>query len=152
MIAYNAKVLEEDTVSYTILESSDVIAPYSLGYKGSNFKIFSDKNSYRLFYMRLHIDEVPKPLTPSVDFETKRVLFISYGKYRNAGCLIKLLNIYIKNDVLIVEADNFLIPNLTQLVTHCYLLVLVPNEGYKRAELRNSKGEVLENAIIRPLK
>ena len=152
MIVYNAKELEEDTVSYTILESSDVIAPYFLGYKGPNFKIFSDKKSYRLFYMRLHIDEVPKPWTPSVDFEKNSVLFISYGKYRNAGCSIKLLNIYIKNNVLVVEADYFLIPKLTQLVTHCYLLVLVPKGGYKRAELRNSKGAVLENEVISPFK
>ena len=152
MIAYNAKVLEENTVSYTIIESSNVVAPCFLGYKGPNFKIFSDKKSYRLFYIRLHIDDVPKLWTPSVDFEKNGVLFISYGKYRNDGCSIKLLNIYIKNDVLIVEADNFLIPNLTQLVTYCYLLVLIPKEGYKRAELRNSKGEVLENAVIRPLK
>jgi hypothetical protein len=94
--------------------------------------------------MGLHIDEVPKPEAPYVDFTKNRVLYVSFGKYRTAEYSIKLLNVYIKNNILIVEAD-FLTPSifhLDQVTTHYYLLLQVPKEGYERAELRNSKGEL----------
>ena len=94
--------------------------------------------------MGLHIDEVPKPQAPYVDFTKNRVLYISFGKYRTAKHYIKLLNVFIHNNILIVEAD-FLSPgilHIDRVVTHYYLLIQVPKEGYKRVELRNSKGEL----------
>ena len=87
------KVTEKETISYTILESNRVVPPGYLGYRGSPFKIISENKGYRSIYMGLHIDEVPKPQAPSVDFTKNRVLYISFGKYRTAEHSIKLLNI-----------------------------------------------------------
>lgn len=153
LLVYSAKVPEKETVSYTILESNDVIPLDYLGYKGLPFKILSENKRYRSIYMGLHIDEVPKPQAPSVDFTKNRVLYISFGKHRTAGHSIKLLNIYIKNNILIVEAD-FLSPStvfLDRMITHYYLLLQVPKEGYKRAELRNSKGELRGSEVLHNL-
>ncbi len=104
--------------------------------------------------MGLHIDEVPKPQAPFVDFTKNRVLYISFGKYRTIGHSIKLINIYIKNNILIVKAD-FLSPNaviLDRETTHYYLLIQIPKEEYKRVELRNSKGELKEWAVLHQIK
>ena len=93
LFVYSAKVPEKETISYTILESNRVVPPGYLGYRGSPFKIISENKGYRSIYMGLHIDEVPKPQAPSVDFTKNRVLYISFGKYRTAEHSIKLLNI-----------------------------------------------------------
>jgi hypothetical protein len=147
---YCAKVPEKEAVSYTILESNDIIPLGYPGYKGLPLKILSKNKRYRSIYMGLHIDEVLKPQAPFVDFTKSNVLFISFGKHRTTGHSIKLINIYIKNNILIVEAD-FLSPNmvlLDRVITHYYLLLQVPKEGYKRVELRNSKGELRESAVL----
>lgn len=146
----SAKVPEKESVSYTILESNRAIPVDFLGYRGLPFKIFSEHKRYMSTYMGLHINEVPKPLAPLVDFTENRVLYISFGKYRYAKRYIKLINVYIENNVLIVEAD-FLSPGILykdRVITHYYLLLQVPKEGYERAELRNSKGELRAWEVI----
>ena len=147
---FSAKVPEKQTVPYTILELNDVIPADFLGYRGSPFKILSENKGYRSIYMGLHIDEFPKSQAPYVDFTKNRVLYISFGKYRTAEYSVKLLDAYIKNNILIVEAD-FLTPSMVlrdPVITHYYLLLQVPKEGYVRAELRNSKGELRDWDIL----
>ena len=147
---YCAKVPQIETVPYIILESNDIITPGYLGYKGLPFKILSENKRYRSIYMSLHIDEVPKPQAPFVDFTKNRVLYISFSKYRTMGHSIKLINIYIRNNILIVKAD-FLSPYaviLDRVTTHYYLLIQIPKEGYHRVELHNSKGELKEWAVL----
>ncbi|UCB44918.1 MAG: protease complex subunit PrcB family protein [Spirochaetota bacterium] len=145
--AFYGKAPEKQTVSYNILESDDVAA---LDYRKPKVDIISDIKSFQSYYMRLHSNQVPKPKAPSVIFPKNRVLFVSFGKQNSAGYSIELLNVYIRNDVLIAEAqllspfkDDF----QAQVITHPYLLITVPKEGYKRVELRNSKGETLTSAV-----
>jgi len=149
----SAKVPVKETVSYTILELNDIIPPAFLGYRGLPFKILSENKRYQSIYMGLHIDEVPKPQAPYVDFTKNRVLYISFGKFRTAEHYIKLLNIYIENNILIVEADfiSTTTVSLDRVITHYYLLLQVPKEGYKRAELRNSKGELRRWEVLHNL-
>ncbi len=142
LLVYNAKAPEKETVSYTILESNDVELLHYIGYKGPKLEILSDNKRYRIFYLRLHIDEDPKSQAPSVDFTKNRVLFISFGKSRNAVYSIKCLNIYIQNNILIVKTD--LSPPeydfLSSVITHHYLLIMLPKDGYKGVEWRDSRG------------
>jgi hypothetical protein len=142
-------VPDKEAVSYTILESNDVEHLHYIGYKGPKLKILSDKRSYRFFYLSLHTDEVPKPRVPSVDFNKNRVLFISFNKTRDASYSIKRLNIYIQNNILIVKTE--LSPPeydfLSRAIRHHYILILVPKNGYKRVEWRNSGGERLWKTI-----
>ncbi len=146
--AFNAQTPEKETVSYNVLETDDVAA---LDYKKPTIEILSDRNSFQSYYTRLHSHQVPKPQAPSVIFPRNRVLFISFGTQKTAGYSIELLNVYIRNDILIAEADllspfkdNF----QAQVITHPYILVIVPKEGYKRVELRNSRGEMLASALL----
>ena len=142
LLVYNAKVPEKETVSYTILESNDVEPLHYIGYKGPKLEILSDNKRYRIFYSRLHIDDVTKPQAPSVDFTKNRVLFISFGKSRIAVYSIKRLNIYIQNNIMIVKTDlsppeyDFLSP----VITHHYLQILLPKDRYKGVEWRDSRG------------
>lgn len=142
LLLYNAKAPEKETVSYTIIQSNDVEPLHYIGYKGPKLEILSDNEMCRNFYLRLHIDENPKFRAPSVDFTSNRVLFISFGKYRNAVHSLKRLNIYLQNNVLIVKTD--LSPPeydfISSVLTHHYLLVLLPKDGYKGVEWRDYRG------------
>jgi hypothetical protein len=146
--ALNAAPPEKETVRYTVLESNDVSA---LDYKKPWIEFLSDSESYQSYYTRLHGQEVPKPRAPSVNFTRNRVLFISFGTQKTAGYSIELLDVYIRNDILVVKADlhsPFKDEFQAQMVTHPYMLILVPRAGYKRAELRTSKGQMLASAIF----
>ncbi len=149
LVIYDAKVPEKDTLSYTILESNDVELPHYIGYKGPNIAVIPDDKSYRNFNLRLHIDEVTKPQVSSVDFTKNRVLFISFGKSRTAVYSIKRLNIYLQNNILIVKTE-FSPPEydfVSPLITHHYLLIMVPKDGYKRVEWRDARGGRLWKTI-----
>jgi hypothetical protein len=148
LTALNAAPPERESVRYTVLESSDVSA---LDYKKPWLESLSDSESYKLYYTRLHGQEVPKPHAPSVNFTRNRVLFISFGTQKTAGYSIELLDVYIRNDILVVKADllsPFKDEFQAQMVTHPYMLILVPKAGYKRVELRTSKGQMLASALF----
>jgi hypothetical protein len=139
---YNAKVPEREAVPYTIIESNDVELLHYIGYKGLRLQFFTDNKSYRLFYLRLHIDEISRPQAPPVDFTRNSVLFISFGKSRTAVYSIKRLKIYIQNNILIVKTE-FSPPEydfVSRAITHHYLLILLPKDEYKRVEWRDARG------------
>jgi hypothetical protein len=148
LTALNAAPPEKEAVRYTVLESNDVSA---LDYKKPWLEFLSDSENYKSYYTRLHGQEVPKPRAPSVNFNRNRVLFISFGTQKSAGYSIELLDVYISNDILIVKADllsPFKDEFQAQMVTHPYMLILVPKGGYKRAVLRTSKGQMLASTFF----
>ena len=112
--------------------------------------IISGDESYRDFYLRLHIDEVTKPQVSSVDFTKNRVLFISFGKSKINVHSIKRLNIYIQNYSLIVKTE-FSPPKydfVSPVIIHHYLLILIPKDGYKRVEWRDVEGDRLWKTLL----
>jgi len=140
---FSGKPLQKDSVRYSVLESGDMAA---LDYKVPTLKILSDTKELGTFYRRLHSIRVPRPDPPDVDFSDSRVVFLSFGKQNTAGYSVELLSVYIKANVLVMEAmiSTPLKDSMqAQVITHPYLLVTVPEAGYRRVELRDTKGEML---------
>jgi hypothetical protein len=140
---FGGKPPQKDFVQYSILESGDAAA---LDYKKPAVEVLLDVKEFESFYRRIHSTRVPRPAAPQVDFSLRGVVFISFGKQTTAGYAIELLDVYVKGTALIVEA-LFSTPlkdsMQAQVITHPYLLVAVPRNGYRRVELRDPKGEML---------
>jgi hypothetical protein len=143
LLFFGGKPPQKESVQYSILESGDTAA---LDYREPTLVIMSNAKELGIFYRRLHSTKVPRPDTPMVDFSTRRVVFVSYGRQTTAGYAIELLDVYIKGNVLVLEA-LFSTPlkdsMQAQVITHPYLLLSVSRAGYTRVELRNPKGEML---------
>ena len=130
-------------MDHSVQESGNNAA---LDYKKPTVVVLSDEAKYTSFYTRLHSGRVPRPEAPHVDFSAGRAVFISFGKQTTAGYAIELLEVYIRGNILVMEAmiTTPLKNNMqAQVITHPYLLVFVPKPGYRRVELRNTKGETL---------
>ncbi len=143
MLVFGGTPQEKDTVDHSVLESGDNAA---LDYQKPTVEVLSDMKEYTSFYTRLHSGRVPRPQAPQVDFSAVRAVFISFGKQHTAGYRIELLEVYIRGEILVVQAMiNSPLKDSTQaqVVTHPYLLVIVPKTGYRRVELRDTKGETL---------
>lgn len=143
LLVFGGTPQKKTGVDHSILESGNNAA---LDYKKPTVVVLSDKAKYTSFYTRLHSGRVPRPEAPQVDFSAGRTVFFSFGKQTSAGYRIELLDVYIRGDVLVLEA-MITIPlkdsMQAQVVTHPYLLVFVPKSGYRRVELRDTKGETL---------
>ena len=134
---------QKDSVRYSVLESGDMAA---LDYREPTLEILSDPKELGTFYRRLHSTRVPRPDPPDVVFSDSRVVFLSIGKQNTAGYSVELLRVYIKSNVLVIEAmiSTPLKDSMqAQVITHPYLLVEVPKSGYRRVELRDTKREML---------
>jgi hypothetical protein len=143
LTTFSGKPPLKDSARYSVLESGDMAA---LDYKVPTLEILSHPKELGTFYRRLHSTRVPRPDPPDMDFSDGRVVFLSIGKQNTAGYSVELLGVYIKSNVLVMEAmiSTPLKDSMqAQVITHPYLLVEVPKEGYRRVELRDTKGETL---------
>lgn len=144
----NGKPPEKSSISYTILETGDTA---QLNNTEPFIEILPDQKEHTLFYKRIHSHKIPKPEAFEVDFNKNAVLFISFGQKNTTGYSLELRGIYRKETTLIVKAR--LISPLedamqAQMITHPFILVLIPRNGYKRVELRNERGEMLDHKNI----
>lgn len=143
MLVFGGTPQKKEGVDHSVLESGDNAA---LDYNKPTVEVLSDVKEFAFFYTRLHSGRVPRPEAPQVDFSAGRIVFLSFGKKSTAGYAIELIEVYIRGDVLVLEAmiTSPLSDSMqAQVVTHPYLLVFVPKPGYRRVELRDSRGETL---------
>jgi len=143
LLVFGGTPQKKEGVDHSVLESGDNAA---IDFKSPTIEVLSDDKGFAFFYTRLHSGRVPRPEIPHVDFSSGRTVFLSFGKKSTAGYTIELMEVYIRGDVLIMEAviDTPLKDSMqAQVVTHPYLLVFVPKPGYRRIELRDTRGETL---------
>ena len=109
------------------------------------------------FYAALHMNRVPAPDLPEVDFGADALVYISFGRQRTGGYSIEVLDARVSRGVLVIQAQLLRpLPEsfLTQAITKPYVLLVVPTEnetggGYSRVELRDEKGEPLASMALR---
>ncbi len=135
-------------VEYRVLEEGTNAAHRVTG---PNIMVFTGDQELRTFYNQVHRTEIPRPEPPDVDFQRHTVVFLSYGEQRTSGYKIELRSVIKRKDSLILKTllvtpppDSF----QAQVMTHPYLFVLVPRDDYRRVQLMDEKGEVLDTKTL----
>lgn len=141
-VSVNTKPIKHNPIPYTVLEEG-VNASYRE--TEPEIHVFVSHNSFGTFYNRVHQNKIPKSVPPAVDFTKNAVVFVSYGEQKSAGYSIDIRTVFGRNTTLIVKAILISPPQESfqaQVITHPYIFLLVPLNGYKRIELVNEIGEV----------
>jgi hypothetical protein len=127
---------------------------YRLTEKGSDIAVrdpspsiavFTEEGDFNTFYNYLHMNKIPLPGPPEIDFSGSLLLFVSYGEQRTAGYFIEVKKVYDRKGTLVVQAVLLGPPEgsmSAQVITCPYLLMTVPSGDFHRVELVDGIGEV----------
>jgi hypothetical protein len=86
---------------------------YRLTEKGSDIAVrdpspsiavFTEEGDFNTFYNYLHMNKIPLPGPPEIDFSGSLLLFVSYGEQRTAGYFIEVKKVYDRKGTLVVQA------------------------------------------------
>jgi hypothetical protein len=126
--------------------------------EGPVLDLLPDEEKYDAFYAALHMNKIPAKAPPPVDFGSKFVLYVSYGRKQTGGYAIRVINVRTLRRSLVVKAQlKKPLPDgyLTRMITNPYVLLSVPGAGtagvrYDRVELRDLTGDLLFTLTFRP--
>ena len=133
-------------MEYRILEEGNHAAFINTG---PSILVFTDRHEYEAFYKTIHIDRESVPVPPEVDFTGSIVIFLSYGEKRTSGFSIEIRKLFTRGNALVIRTilrsppdDSF----LSQVITQPYLILQAADEDYKRVELIDETGDILDHA------
>jgi len=143
-ILTGSKQRQKNTIPYTILEQGNTI---SYRENDPTVLVFKDVHTFESFYRKIHRTVVPAPSPPDIDFDQCIVIFISYGQQKSAGYDIELRNVCSRASTVVVNTLFISPPEgsfQAQVITHPYLLLSIRKNNFKRVELTDEIGEVLD--------
>jgi len=142
LLGTGSKPKEQSAVQYDIIERGSDAANAS---KLPSLSIFTDQSDFKDFYSYLHMNKVPHPDAPEIDFAKNILVFLCYGEQKTAGYFISVRDVSERKETLVVKAVLLGPPEgsmSAQVITYPYLLMTVPRDYYRRVELVNEFGEV----------
>jgi hypothetical protein len=147
-VLFGGKKSGENQVNFFIVEEGANIAADN---RNPNIEIFRDETRFRDWHSRVHRNTIPRPATPTVDFGTHFVVFLTYGEQPSAGYFIKVRTVLERGDIVAIRTlltepsqDSF----QAQAVTFPYVFVAIPRNGFNRVEWANVTGEVFYSRPI----
>lgn len=144
----SSKPAETGLVEYRIIDEGKNAA---IEERSPNLIVFTDEQDFRNYYNQIHRTEIPRPETPSVDFEKYFVVFVSYGIQKTSGYSIEIRSIFTRKDNLVIKTVFITPPPESfqaQVITHPYILVKIRRDDYRFVQLMNAKGEVLDSKTL----
>ena len=146
--ASGGKPSMEHTLSYTVLETGKDAA---FSERKPSLLLFTEEGNFDRFCASLHINQVPVPVPPAVDFNENVVAFISYGQKNTGGYSIDVLRVFTARDTLFIKAqgrqplpDSFQI----QVLTHPYAMLSITRGDFKSVDLIDERGERLDSKSL----
>ena len=154
LIFAGGKGAEEHPALFRIIERG---ADAAFGDAGPAVAFATGQAGFSSFYTALHINRVPAPDPPEVDFDAEACVYISFGRQRTGGYSIEVLDVRVSRGALVIQAHLLRpLPGSfsTQAITEPYVLLVVATKyetggGYSRVELRDEKGEPLASMALR---
>ena len=154
LIFAGGKGAEKGPALFRVIERGTDAA---FGDAGPAVAFVTGRAGFSSFYAALHMNRVPAPDPPAIDFGADACVYISFGRQRTGGYSMEVLDARVSRGVLVIKAQLLRpLPGsfLTQAITEPYVLLVIPAENetggvYSRVELRNEKGEPLASMALR---
>jgi hypothetical protein len=139
----------ERASTYTVLEAGTDAA---FSERGPSLMLFTEEDEFDRFYAGLHVNRIPVPEPPAVDFNANVVAYISYGRKNTGGYSIDVLGVFVERDNLFIKTklqqplpDSFQI----QVLTHPYAMLSIERGDFKSVNLIDERGERLDSKSVR---
>jgi len=85
------------SIPYTIIESGMSSAKI---FQSSHFDVITDEQMFKRLFKEVHLNQIPPPVPPEINFENTIVLFLSMGEKPTAGYQITVERIVLEQDTL----------------------------------------------------
>jgi hypothetical protein len=143
VLLFAGKKPEGEQVAYDIAEEGT-----NMEYQNKNpdIVVIQDEGKFKDLHTKIHRIMTSKPPLPKVDFSTHFVVFLTYGEQPSAGYFIQVRSVVKRENTVVIKTllkeppqDSY----QAQAVTHPYVFVVVPRNGFIRVEWASVVGEVL---------
>jgi hypothetical protein len=141
-LLFAGKKPEGEQVAYDIAEEGT-----NMEYQNKNpdIVVIQDEGKFKDLHTKIHRIVTSKPSLPKVDFSTHFVVFLTYGEQPSAGYFIQVRSVVKRDDTVVIRTllkeppqDSY----QAQAVTHPFMFVAVPRNGFTRVEWASVVGEV----------
>jgi hypothetical protein len=140
-LLFAGKKPEGKQIAYDVVEEGTNMS-YQNG--DPDIVVIQDEVKFRDLHTRIHRIGTSKPTLPEVDFGTHFVVFLTYGEQPSAGYFIQVRSVAERDGTVVIRTllkeppqDSY----QAQAITHPYLFVSVPRDGFSRVEWAGGVGE-----------